>query len=94
MPAPEELPAGTAVVVGPSQRPKWVTFQCPSRCGTSLLLSLNPDRRPRWAVTSDWLGRPSIHPSVRRVDGCRCHFWMRNGRVEWCKDSGGTFPEN
>lgn len=94
MPAPEELPKGKAVVVGPSQRPKWVTFQCPSGCGTPLLLSLNPERRPRWSVDSDWLGRPSIHPSVRRIDGCRCHFWMRGGRVEWCKDSGGIFPEN
>lgn len=94
MPAPEKLRSGTAVVVGPMERPKWVTLQCPSGCGTPLLLSLNPDRKPRWAVTFDWLGRPSISPSVHRMDGCRCHFWVRKGRVEWCQDSGRTFPEN
>lgn len=94
MPGPEDLQAATVVVVGPKERPKWATFQCPSGCGTPLLLSLNPDRRPRWTVSFDWLGRPSLEPSVRRTDGCRCHFWMRKGRITWCKDSGGAFPEN
>ncbi|WP_222374631.1 DUF6527 family protein [Rhizobium leguminosarum] len=94
MPAPEELLPGLAVVVGPNERPKWVTFACPSGCGTPILLSLNPARRPRWAVSSDWLGRPSLEPSVRRTDGCRCHFWMRRGRIDWCKDRGGVLPKN
>lgn len=94
MPAPGDLMPGQAVVVGPAEKPKWVTFPCPSGCGTPLLLSLNPDRRPRWKVTHDWLGRPSIAPSVHRTDGCRCHFWMKKGKIEWCKDSGGILPEN
>lgn len=94
MPAPNELAPGKAIVVGPRQRPKWVTFQCPSGCGTPLLLSLNPERRPRWTVASDWLGRPTLAPSIRRTDGCQCHFWMRKGRIEWCKDSGKILPEN
>lgn len=94
MPAPEDLVPGQAVIVGAAERPKWVTFPCPSGCGTPLLLSLNPDRRPRWKVTRDWLGRPSIAPSVHRADGCRCHFWLKKGKVEWCEDSGGILPEN
>ncbi|MBZ9764806.1 hypothetical protein LB553_28640 [Mesorhizobium sp. CA8] len=94
MPAPNELKPGKAIVVGPRQTPKWMTFQCPSGCGTPLLLSLNPKRRPRWAVASDWLARPTLTPSIRRTDGCRCHFWIRKGRVEWCKDSGKILPEN
>lgn len=94
MPAPETLATGEVIIVGPADRPKWVTFPCPSGCGTPLLLSLNPDRRPRWSVTYDWLGRPSLTPSVHRKDGCRCHFWMKDGKVEWCKDSGGMLPEN
>jgi ThiF family len=31
----------------------------------------NPDRRPRWRLTSDWFGRPSIEPSVRQMNRCR-----------------------
>lgn len=94
VPGSGELKAATVVVVGPKERPKWATFQCPSGCGTPLLLSLNPDRRPRWVVTFDWLGRPTLNPSVRRTDGCRCHFLMQKGRIVWCEDNGRTLPEN
>lgn len=94
MPGHEELVSGQAVIVGPKERPKWVTFPCPCDCGTPLLLSLNPDRRPRWSISCDWFGRPDISPSVRRTDGCECHFWVRKGRIEWCKDSGGAFRQN
>ena len=88
MPARDDLKPRILVVVGPKRAPKWVTFLCPSGCGTPLLLSLSPNRRPRWSVSVDWLRRPSLTPSVRRADGCRCHFWLRKGFVEWCGDSG------
>lgn len=88
MPSPEDLTHGTLVIVGDKRSPKWVTMQCPSRCGTPLLLSLNQARRPRWSVSTDWWGRPTLTPSVRRTDGCRCHFWLRKGMVEWCADTG------
>ncbi|WP_108519109.1 DUF6527 family protein [Bradyrhizobium algeriense] len=88
MPPREILEAGVLVVVGPKRNPKWATFLCPSGCGMPLLLSLSQTRRPRWSVASDWLGRPSLSPSVRRTDGCRCHFWLRRGSVDWCADTG------
>src|SRR5262249_23262012 len=87
MPPPNSLRPGVLVVVGRRPNPKWVTFLCPSGCGTPLLLSLSQTRRPRWSVASDWLDRPSLSPSVRRTDGCRCHFWLRKGSVEWCGDT-------
>ncbi len=88
MPPREDLAPGVLVVVGDKRSPKWVTMQCPSKCGTPLLLSLSQARRPRWSVSTDWWGRPTLAPSVRRTDGCRCHFWLRKGAVEWCADTG------
>lgn len=88
MPAREALHAHELVVVGPADHPKWLTFPCPCGCGEPLLLSLNPSRRPRWSVTADARGRPSVWPSVRRTDGCLSHFWIRAGQVEWCADTG------
>ncbi|WP_353620311.1 DUF6527 family protein [Mesorhizobium sp. C432A] len=88
MPPPDALTPGVLFIVGPKRIPKWVTAQCPSGCGTSLLLSLSQSRRPRWSIALDWLGRPTLAPSVRRTDGCQCHFWLRKGTVEWCADSG------
>lgn len=88
MPSREDIEPTDAVVVGDRRQPKWATFACPCGCGETLLLSLSQNRRPRWSVTADWLGRPSISPSVRRPDGCRAHFWVRKGSIDWCKDSG------
>lgn len=88
MPSREDLAPGVLVVVGDKRSPKWVTMPCPSNCGTPLLLSLSQARRPRWSIATDWWGRPTLSPSVRRTDGCKCHFWLRKGIVEWCADSG------
>lgn len=67
---------------------KWALMRCPCGCGERLQLSLAQERRPRWSVKIDRLGRPTIAPSIRMRDGCRAHFHLRNGRLEWCKDSG------
>ena len=88
MPAREDLAPGVLVIVGDKRSPKWVAMPCPSKCGALLLLSLSQARRPRWSVSIDWWGRPTLAPSVRRTDGCRCHFWLRKGAVEWCADTG------
>ncbi len=87
-PTPEELQPGTLFVVQDGRRAKWVCFRCPGGCGEKLQLSLNPSRRPRWAVSLDWLRRPSLSPSIRQMNHCRCHFWIKGGCVEWCRDSG------
>jgi hypothetical protein len=51
-------------------------------------LSLNQARHPCWAASIDRLGRPTLHPSVRQLNECKCHFWIREGTVHWCTDSG------
>ena len=42
-------------------------------------------------VGLDWLGRPSLSPSVRQLNECRCHFWITRGMVRWCADSHREF---
>ena len=87
-PSPEELPPGTVVIVKDGQLEKWACLRCPGGCGEKLMLSLSQARRPRWAVTMDWLRRPSITPSINQLNACRCHFWIKGGAVQWCDDSG------
>lgn len=88
VPVREHLSPDIVAVVGDPHAPKWANFLCPCGCGAPLLLSLNPQRRPRWTVTQTWSARPTIKPSIRRPDGCRSHFWIRAGKVDWCKDTG------
>lgn len=75
-------------VVGAKGYSKWAYFRCPADRDEIIQLSLQPQRRPRWTVASDFLGRPAIVPSVRQLDGSYAHFWIKKGAVIWCADSG------
>lgn len=65
---------------------KWACFKCPGGCGEVINLSLNPKQRPRWQISEDFWLRPTIHPSVHQKNKCGCHFWIKSGKVHWCKD--------
>jgi hypothetical protein len=86
-PTPADLAEGRLVIVRDGALMKTACFHCPGGCGLKIMLALSPKRLPHWQVRIDWLGRPSVEPSVRQLNDCECHFWIRNGRVEWCGDS-------
>jgi len=87
-PSPNQLPEGVVVVVKDEEHEKWACLRCPGGCGEKIQLSLNPQRRPRWSVVQNRLDRPTITPSIRMTNKCACHFWVREGKVKWCADSG------
>jgi hypothetical protein len=87
-PAPEEMKPGVVYVVGSQGFAKWALFRCPRHDDEVIQLSLMPNRRPRWTISSDVLGRPTISPSVRQIDGSYAHFWVKRGAVAWCSDTG------
>jgi hypothetical protein len=86
-PKPDQLVAGLLIVVEGETGPKWACLRCPGGCGNRLQLSLHPTRRPRWKVSTDWLNRPTIEPSVLQQGACGAHFWVTAGMVRWCADS-------
>lgn len=86
-PSPEELPEKRVLIVRDGALDKWACLRCPGGCGEKIMLSLSNNRRPRWSAQLDWLQRPTLHPSVRQLNRCRCHFWVRRGLVFWCADS-------
>lgn len=87
-PVPEDMQPGVIYVVGGPGYQKWAVFRCPGHEDEIVQLSLMANRRPRWTATTDFIGRPTIHPSVRQLDGSFAHFWVKGGHVEWCADSG------
>jgi len=60
-----------------------VVLLCPCGCGERISLNLLKDDTPCWTLT-DAPGAPTLHPSVWRHVGCRSHFFLRSGRIEWC----------
>jgi len=87
-PAPASLEPGCIYVVRVQGYHKWAYFRCPADNDEIVQLSLMSNRRPNWEIKLDWLGRPTLDPSVRQLEGSFAHFWVKQGRVEWCFDSG------
>ena len=81
-PAPGTLVFGVFLVVRSGRTPKWAYLFCPCGCGEIIMLSLSSARRPRWTVSVDFLGRPTVWPSIHQTAGCRSHFWLRKGNIE------------
>ena len=81
---PEKPLPSTVYLVGEGEYLWSVAFVCPCGCGELVQLNLLPDARPRWSAERHPDGTVSVSPSVWRVAGCRSHFFLRRGRVEWC----------
>ncbi len=57
---------------------------CPCGCGDVIELNLLRKVRPCWSVRGHADGTVTLTPSVWRSRGCRSHFFVRHGRIDWC----------
>lgn len=86
----EDVEGNTFYFVFSMNRPKWVLFQCPCGCNNVITLSLQKSHRPHWILRKSKRNRPILYPSVWRDVDCMSHFWIKDGRVYWCHDTGTT----
>jgi hypothetical protein len=82
-PNPDLLKDDIVYVVGKDPYVKWAYLKCPSKCGDIIMLSLIKANRPSWVIKQDKIGRPTISPSIRKLDGCKSHFWIKKGKLIW-----------
>jgi len=77
--------ANELAIAGSPEHPKWALMDCPCGHGHTILMPLSRTANPRWTITVNERGRPTIFPSIdrNRNAGVRCHFWIRNGLVVW-----------
>lgn len=84
---PTRLPRRTLLLVGGTHdNPKWALFECPCGTGHHIALPLRMSGRANWQVQVNAHGVPTIRPSVDDRRGRRCHFWLRDGAVQWAPD--------
>ena len=67
---------------------KWTLFMCPCGCQSVITLSLQKVHRLFWLLSKTSSGRATLNPSGWRDIECLSHFWIKDGRVYWCKDTG------
>lgn len=63
----------------------FAAMTCPCGCKQILYMNLNGQSKPCWEITICADGTVTLYPSVWRKIGCKSHFYLRNGRIEWCK---------
>ncbi len=92
-PAADSLSNGEIVIVGNKDYQKWAYLKCPCGCGSTTMLSLSTKRRPSWQVYMNWMMILTVYPSVRDISTCYSHYWIKRGKVYWCRDTGIPFTE-
>lgn len=80
---PETFENQTIYLVGEAEHIWAAAFLCPCGCGETVQLSLLKDARPRWHIVEHKDGTVSLSPSVWRTKGCRSHFFVRLGQIDW-----------
>lgn len=80
---PSKMPKRDLVLLTEGDEVWSAALNCPCGCGERIELMLINEARPRWSLRIDRQGRPTLHPSVWRRDGCRSHFFVRAGKVTW-----------
>jgi len=88
--APAEIRHDNFYIIGEGQHRWAALLRCPCGCGDLVELSLHKEGRPRWHVFEHLDGTITVKPSIWRTDGCRSHFYVRRGRIQWCSVGGGA----
>lgn len=80
---PECLRPSTLYVAGEEPYVWAAAMICPCGCGETIHLNLLDEESPCWSVRV-YRGRSvSVRPSVWRTKGCRSHFVIYKGQIEW-----------
>lgn len=81
---PDHLDKKHLYVVGSKDEPWQIEFLCPCGCQDKIVLPVNRQTSPRWDLQINKDGTPTLSPSVWRTKGCKAHFFLRRGKIQWC----------
>lgn len=83
---PVDLPKKKVLyIIGVPDEPWQVELACPCGCKDKIVLPVNNATEPRWKIRVVNEGTPTLSPSIWRSAGCKSHFFLRQGRIQWCK---------
>lgn len=57
---------------------------CPCGCKKILHMNLMKQYYPSWKFQLNKKNIITLNPSINRTVGCKSHFFIRNGKIDWC----------
>ena len=82
---PDKVHPKKIYIAGENGYQWFVAMSCPCGCEETLYMNLDNKARPRWDVEIHDDKSVTLYPSVNRTIGCRSHFYLRKGKIQWCK---------
>jgi hypothetical protein len=80
---PDKIGLDLIYVVEEDKTLLFAAFLCPCGCRETVQLNLESDVRPCWYITVHANGTATFQPSIWRVRGCKSHFFVRHGLINW-----------
>ncbi len=80
---PDLITEGKVFIISENNHPEMIIFKCPCGCKKDIHLNLLKDAKPRWSYTINNKGNINLSPSIWRKVGCKSHFILHNGRINW-----------
>lgn len=82
---PAQLPKRGLVLLRDDGEDWSIGMLCPCGCKQRIELPLIREVRPSWRLTVEHDGSPTLVPSVWLREGCRSHFFVKHGKVQWVR---------
>ena len=82
---PDKLHPKKIYVAGEGSYLWFTAMICPCGCGEILYMNLDQKSWPNWKIEIHNDRTVTLFPSVNRTIGCRSHFYVRKGQIQWCK---------
>lgn len=79
-----ELCLENEVYIVDEDNPWYAVMLCPCGCSEIIRLCLQEGVSPSWRLKFNSSGLVSLSPSIWRTSGCQSHFFLKNGKIEWC----------
>jgi hypothetical protein len=59
-----------------------IKFDCPDRCGTEVVIPFSEGYGgSHWTMSGTGFNDLTLNPSIKRVEGCGSHFFVKNGEI-------------
>ena len=78
---PEKLEKRTVYIERLEEKDYEMDFLCPFKCGEVIQLNMDKNYHPFWTTNF----KDTITPSIDVQDKCRCHYFIRNGKIRIAK---------